>query len=60
MTKERLFEIMDQLGMVDENDVKVPNKIDLISAMIFVDNLMTYNDLETIKKLLLTIIMEIK
>jgi len=47
MENKRLYEIMNQLGMVGD-DLKFPDSKDIVSVMNFVDDLTTYNDLETI------------
>lgn len=72
MTNKEMYEIMDKLGMIEEDDGKVcsadePIKSDaeifdeftskdLVSTMNFVEELCMYNDLDTIKKLLITLI----
>lgn len=68
MTTKEIYEIMDKLGMIEEDnsestDGRTNAEIfdeytskDLVSTMNFVEELALYNDLETIKKLLVAII----
>lgn len=75
MTNKEIYEIMDRLGMVEEdNNLKAcsadepidtrsdaevfaqDTATDLVSTMNFVDSLCIYNDLDTIKKFLVTLI----
>lgn len=64
MTNKHIYDIIVQLGMIDETDLtesdlnlfeNTSNK-DLVKIMNFVDQLVTYNDLDTIKKLLVAIL----
>lgn len=62
MTNRELYGIMERLGMVEEANGLTPEHFveevstDLVSTIVFVDELTIYNDLETIKKLLVAII----
>lgn len=72
MTNKEIYEIMDKLGMIEEvnskccdtdGPIKSEAEIfdeytskDLVYTMNFVEELALYNDLETIKKLLVAII----
>lgn len=53
----KLYEIMEQLGMVG-GELEFPEHLDFVSVNNFVDDLCLYNDLPTIKKLLIAIIIE--
>lgn len=53
MSKNKIFNLLERLGMIDEENVKVPSSKDVISIINFVDDLMTYNDEHTIKKFLI-------
>lgn len=53
----RLYEIMEQLGMVG-GELEFPEHLNFVSVNNFVDDLCLYNDLPTIKKLLIAIIIE--
>lgn len=64
MTNKQIYDIIFQFGMLDElitteSDINffenTTNK-DLVKIMNFVDQLVTYNDLDTIKKLLVAIL----
>lgn len=64
MTNKQIYDIIVQFGMLDElitteSDINffenTTNK-DLVKIMNFVDQLVTYNDLDTIKKLLVAIL----
>lgn len=60
MTKERLKEIMDELGMIDDEDVVFPESNKIIKITNFVEDLTLFNDLDTVKKLLVAIMMEVE
>jgi len=72
MTNKRLYEIIYRLGMIDDDgdkqasDTRTEAEIfeqdvasDLVNTMGFVDQLTTYNDLNTFGKLLVAIISEL-
>ena len=62
MTNRELYGIIERLGMVEEdNGLTLEHFVeevstDLVSTIVFVDELTLYNDLETIKKLLVAVI----
>lgn len=70
MTNKKIYEIADKLGMVEHNEyesIDEPKRTnaeifeediatDLVATMNFVDELCLYNDLDTIKKFLVTVI----
>lgn len=68
MTNKEMYEIMDRLGMIEEDNNESTDgrtnadifeqdiATDLVYTMNFVDSLCMYNDLDTVKKLLVTLI----
>lgn len=74
LTNEKMYEIMDRLGMLDDEDIKACSadekpmsnaeyfstytSKDLVSTMNFVNELMLSNSAETIEKLLVAMIYE--
>lgn len=54
--KEKIVNICEQLGMIDEGAKETPKLNSLIDKINFVDELFIYNDEATIKKLLLVLL----